>query len=130
MTFNFLIKDLHRGLECVACKKTKPKQTMVLNEPFRRKDLIRNVLTVQKCQLSLCVCPFAFPKLPCKELRTPCSVSQLNSFPNKVLVCAHSNHDSPASKSSESSKFSITLGFNGLSHWSFFVPQGSNSAFA
>lgn len=70
------------------------------------------MLTVQKCQLSLCLCPFVFAKLPHKDLRTPCSAPQLSSFPNKLPVCIHSNCNStPSGESSGSSKFSSTVYF-------------------
>lgn len=78
------IRTYRGGLECVHCN------TYVDSAPFSYRDLIRNALTVQKCQLSLCLCPFAFTKLPCKDLRTPCSAPQLNSF----LVSTHCKHNS------------------------------------
>lgn len=71
-------------------------------------DLIRNVLTVQKCQLSHCLCPFAFAKLPCKDLRTPCRAL------HKFLVSTHGNHSSTHCEvkwSHDGSKFRSTLNF-------------------
>lgn len=95
------------------------KQTRALNEPF---PLIRSVLTVQKCQLSCCLCHFAFAKLPCKDLRTPCRAPQLPEKDSRMPAVTISSLLPPAVASVKSS---ATL--RNLSHYHlenmFFVKR-------